>query len=243
MNASFSPTLIDRSAGAATSSRSPGADASCEEVADAAGDLGLDDVRRTDEAGDESGGRTLVDVFGEADLLDLALRHHRDAVAHHERLFLVVRDVDERDADLALDAHELELHLLAQLQVERAERLVEQQHRGLVHERASERDALLLTARQLRRSPVVVARQLHQIEVALDPVLDVALGDLLAPEAERDVVGHRQVREQRVRLEHGVDVPLERRHADDVLPGQHHPALVGLLEAGDHSQRGRLAAS
>ena len=59
-------------------------------------------------------------------------------------------DVDERDADLALDAHQLELHLLAELEVERAERLVEQQHRGLVHERPGERDALLLAARELR---------------------------------------------------------------------------------------------
>ena len=42
-----------------------------EEIAGPAGDLGLDDVRRPDEAGDEAGGRPLVDVFGEADLLDL----------------------------------------------------------------------------------------------------------------------------------------------------------------------------
>ena len=69
-----------------------------------------------------------------------------------------------------------------------------------------------------------------------------AFGDLLAPQAERDVVGHGQVREQRVRLEHGVDVALVRRHADDVAAGQHDPARVGLLEAGDHAQRGRLAA-
>ena len=42
------------------------------------------------------------------------------------------------------------LQLLAQLQVERAERLVEQQHLGVEDERASERDALLLAARELR---------------------------------------------------------------------------------------------
>jgi hypothetical protein len=40
-------------------------------------------------------------------------------------LLLVVRDVYEGDADLALDRAQLVLHLLAQLQVERAERLVE----------------------------------------------------------------------------------------------------------------------
>ena len=48
-------------------------------------------------------------------------------------------------------ALQLELHLLAQLQVERAERLVEQQHARPVDERARERDALALAARELDR--------------------------------------------------------------------------------------------
>ena len=72
------------------------------------------------------------------------------AVAHRQRLLLVVGDVDEGDADLALDALELDLHLLAQLEVERAERLVEQQHLRAVDDRARERDALALPARELR---------------------------------------------------------------------------------------------
>jgi hypothetical protein len=41
-----------------------------------------------------------------------------------------VRDVDEGEADVLLDPLQLDLHLLAQLQVERAERLVEEQHAG-----------------------------------------------------------------------------------------------------------------
>jgi hypothetical protein len=57
-----------------------------------------------------------------------------------------VRDVEEGDPDLALDLFELDLHLAAQLEVERAERLVQQQHRGPVHQRAGERHALALTA-------------------------------------------------------------------------------------------------
>ena len=71
----------------------------------------------------------LVDVLGRAALLDDAVVHDRDPVGHRERLLLVVGDVEERDPDLALDRLQLDLHLLAQLQVERAERLVEQQHR------------------------------------------------------------------------------------------------------------------
>ena len=69
----------------------------------------------------------LVDLGGRADLLDPALVEHREAVAHRERLLLVVRDVDEGDAELLLDPLQLDLELLPELQVECAERLVEEQ--------------------------------------------------------------------------------------------------------------------
>src|SRR6266576_2327124 len=105
----------------------------------------LEHVRDTDEAGDELGCGTLVDLGRRTDLLDPALVEHCEAVAHRERLLLVVGDVDEGDADvadLALDALQLDLHLLPELQVERPQRLVEQQHAWGIHERARERDAL-----------------------------------------------------------------------------------------------------
>ena len=73
----------------------------------------------------------------------------RQPVAHRERLFLVVGHVDERDPDLLLDRLELDLHLLAELEVEGAERLVEEQHPRPIDERARERDPLALPARQL----------------------------------------------------------------------------------------------
>ena len=44
---------------------------------------------------------------------------------------------------------QLDLHLLAQLEVERRQRLVEQQHLRPVRQRAGERHALLLAAREL----------------------------------------------------------------------------------------------
>ena len=79
-------------------------------------------------------------------LLDPAVAHDDDHVAHRQRLLLVVGHVDEGDPDLALELLELDLHLVAELAVERAERLVEQQHRRVVDERPSQGDALLLTA-------------------------------------------------------------------------------------------------
>ncbi len=75
-------------------------------------------------------------------------------VDHRHRLLLVVRDVDERRADVAMDLRELDLEPLAELEVERAERLVEQQHGRAVDERARDRDPLLLAAGELARQPV-----------------------------------------------------------------------------------------
>ena len=51
-------------------------------------------------------------------------------VGKRHRLFLVVGDMDEGRADALLDRLQLILHLPAELEVERAQRLVEQQHRG-----------------------------------------------------------------------------------------------------------------
>ena len=123
-------------------------------------------------------------------------------------------DEDERDADLALDRLELDLHLLAQLEVEGAERLVEQQHLGPVDQRAGQRDALALPAGQLRRAARRRTRRAGR-RPAPPPARLAALGlaDPLDPQAVLDVLRTRHVREQRVVLEDRVDVAVERRHA------------------------------
>ena len=59
------------------------------------------------------------------------------------------------------------LHLLAQLEVERAERLVEQQHLGLVDDRPRERDPLALAAGQLDRLALAEAREPDHVERGL----------------------------------------------------------------------------
>ena len=100
----------------------------------------------TQEVGDEDRVGLFVDRLGRVRLLDAPLVHHRDPVAHRERLALVVRHEDERDPELGLERLELDLEILTELGVQRAQRLVEQQHAGLQHKRPRERDALLLSA-------------------------------------------------------------------------------------------------
>ena len=124
---------------------------------------------------------------GVPELLDTAGVHDRDPVAHRERLFLVVRHVDERDADLSLDPLELDLELAPELQVERSERLVEQEDVRPVHERPGERHALLLTARQRGRLAAVVALQPHELEHLPDAPRDLGPSDVPPSQPEADV--------------------------------------------------------
>ena len=90
--------------------------------------------------------------------------HHGDAVAHRERLGLVVRDIDERDADVALDVLEDFLHGAAQLEVQRAQGLVQEQSGGLVHEAARQGDPLALAAGELLGQAPLVALHGNQAE-------------------------------------------------------------------------------
>jgi hypothetical protein len=110
-------------------------------------DRQLEHVERADEVGHKGGLGMLVDLTRAPGLLDLAAVHHGDPVGHRKRFFLIVRDVDECRAELALDALELVLHLPSQLDVEGPERLVEQQGRRTVDERPRKRDPLLLPTR------------------------------------------------------------------------------------------------
>src|SRR5581483_6424715 len=149
----------------------------------------------------------------------------------------------EGQLHLVLDALQLELHLLAQLQVERPERLVEEQYARAVDERARERDTLLLPARELARLAAAVAGEPDDAQHLLDPALQVGALHALAPQAEGDVLEDRQVREERVALEDGVDVALVRRQPGDRSVAEEDRPLRRLLEAADHAQGRRLPAA
>src|SRR5262249_43757730 len=200
-------------------------------------------VQGPDEVRDERRPRPLVDLARAADLLDAAPVHHGDPVRHRERLVLVVGDVDERRPELRLDALELELHLLAELDVECSERLVEEERSRSVDKRAGERDALLLAARELPWPALLEALELPDLEDLEHSASVLAPRDLLHLETERDVVVDRHVREEGVLLEHHVDRAAVREHRSDVLPLKDDHARVRGLEAGDHPERRGLPAT
>ena len=165
--------------------------------------------------GDEPVGRAVVELERRADLLDPAVLHDHDPVAERHRLDLVVRDVDGRRLEPLVQALELDAHLHAQLGVEVRERLVEEEHLRLAHDRAADRDALPLAAGELARlalEQLLDAEDLGRVPHALR---DLGLGELPQLQPERHVVVDGHVRVQRVVLEHHRDVAVLRRQVVD----------------------------
>src|SRR5262249_10358747 len=123
------------------------------------------------------------------------------------------------------------------------ERLVQQQHLGMIGERTRERDALLLAARELGGPPVAEPGHLDQGQHLLDHAARLLLWSAAHLQAAGDVLRDRPMWEERVALEDRVDRPLigrqmlDRAALEQDLPG------TRLLEARDQAQQRGLAAA
>src|SRR5439155_24340673 len=133
--------------------------------------------------------------------------------------------------------------LLAELQVERAERLVEEEHARLADEGPGERHPLPLPARELPRLAILEPFQLDEAQHLEHTPADRAALHALAPEPERDVLEDREVREERVALEDRVDVTPVRRQPRHVAVAEQDRPLARLLEPPDHPERRPLPAA
>ena len=107
------------------------------------------DCRRADELGDTAVVGIGVDLARRCHLQQLAVQHHRHPVGERHRLGLIMRDIDEGDAEALVQFLDLGAHLHAQVGVEIRQRLVHQEYGGMAHHRATDSDALTLTSRQL----------------------------------------------------------------------------------------------
>ena len=154
-----------------------------------------------------------------------------------------MRNEDEGDTQRPLQRLQFLLHLLAQLEVERTERLVEQQHLRLVDERAGERHALPLPTGKLARLTLAVGRQLHQFQCVFSRLNAFRLSDPLYHQAVCDVVEDIEVRKQRIVLEDGIDVAPVGRNSFSLLTEYVDMARSRLLETRDQAKAGRLAGA
>src|SRR5262249_8435103 len=183
----------------------------------------------------------LEDLLRRPDLLDAPLVHDHDPIRHLEGLLLIVGDEHAGDVNLVVQAAEPRAQLLAHLRIERAEGLVEEQDLGLRGKRPGECDALALAARELGRQRALESFELHEPEQLRHARPDLRPGPLADAEAERDVVEHRHVTEERVVLEDEAHVALAHGGVGHVLVLVQHAAGVRRLQPRDDAQQRRLA--
>ena len=163
-------------------------------------------------------------------------------------------DIYKGDAHLLLDALELDLHVLAELEIEGPQGFVQQQDLGTVDQRPGDGHPLLLATGKGVCPPVFKALQTDGLQHLQDPLPDFLLRELrlplgvrrvwpaLHPQAERDVFKDVQVREQGVLLEHRVDLPFVGRDIIDPHTVEEDVSRQWCREAADNPQRGALAA-
>ena len=132
-------------------------------------------------------------------------RHHDDAVGEEHRLGDRVGDEQRGGGPLRPDPLQLEVEALAGHLVERAERLVEQQHLGLGDQRAGDRDALAHAAGQLRRPGLLEALEADELDEVGDRRVG-ATGDAGRPRAAGGCSLDRAPRQQRRVLEGDAEV-------------------------------------
>ena len=194
-----------------------------------------------DEGRHEGRGGAVVQLEAGRPLQQAAGLHHAHAVGEGERFFLVVGDQQRRDAQLPQQLAQVLAQAAAQVGVEAGEGFVEQQQVGPRRERARQGDALLLAAGEfvgvaLRQA--VEAEQGEGVEAAR-----LTRAAVKAVQAEADVVGHGEVREQRQVLEHEAEAAFFRRQRQRVHAAKAQGAGVGRVQARDGAKQGGLAAA
>ena len=143
----------------------------------------------------------------------------------------------------ARDLADLQPHLFAQRRIEVRQRLIEQQDRRPVDDRAREPDPLLLAAGKFARIALGQRREMHHAQRLGDPFALLRFRHAAHLEREADVGGDGQVREQRETLEHHAHVAPVGRHARQVAAIDDDAAAVRRQGAGDDAQQRRLAAA
>jgi hypothetical protein len=185
----------------------------------------------------------VVELVGGPRLLDPAFVHHDQLLGDVHRLLLVMGDEDRRHVHLLVEAAQPGAQVLADLGVEGAEGLVEQQHLRFHRQCPSQRHALPLAAGELVGIALGEPVELDQSQQLVHSVAGPLLAPLADLQAEGDVAEHGHVLEGGVVLEDEADLALLRRRLRGVLAVDHDRAGVEILEPGDRPQQRRLAAA
>jgi len=134
-------------------------------------------------------------------------------------------------------------HVGAKFGIEIGQRLVEQEHLGVAHQRPAHGDALSLPPGKLRRTALEEVRDVQYGGRAFDPFLDDRLRLALHLEREGHVPVNVEVRIKRIVLEHHRDVSILRREFVHHLAVDHDLARRDVLQPRNPAQERALAAA
>src|SRR5262249_16034596 len=127
--------------------------------------------------------------------------------------------------------------------VECTQRLVTQQHGRMDHDRARQRDALLLDARKLGGLALLKAGEGDMGQGGGHALIDLAPLHPAHAQPEGNVLGDGAMGKERVGLKDHAHVAPVRGHSRHVATADQDAPLIGRLKTGDEAQRRRLAAA
>ncbi|KAG1248352.1 hypothetical protein G6F65_019665 [Rhizopus arrhizus] len=181
-----------------------------------------------------------ADAFVQQHAAGRAGQHHH-AVRQQDGFVQVVRDHDDRLAQLAPDLHQFAVQVRLGVGIQCAERLVQQQDAGLDGKAHQERHAPAHAARQLVREGVGKGAQVAQFQQFGHAAVDLVGGHALELQAQRHVLLDAEPGQQGVFLE---DVAQRGRHLT-----VHHLAVhadgaaVDAFQAVQRAQQGAFAGA
>ncbi len=208
-------------------------------------DYRVDEIHlgRADEARNEQVAREIIQVLGGIVLLDNAVFHNDDTVAHGHRFGLVVGNVNEGGLETLVQAADLRTHCGTELGVQVGQRLVEQEYGGVTHHRAAQGDTLALAAGKRFRLAVEQVLQVECLCGFVYLAVDFVFRNLLQAKAERDIFIYSHMRIQRVVLEYHRDIAVLRGNVVNNAVADIQLTVADIFQAGDHAQGGRFAAA
>src|SRR6266852_6077797 len=176
------------------------------------------------------------------DLLDAArrTRHHHDLVREKYRLIDRMGDEQHRLAVAFPDVEQIVLQPGARMRIERAKWLVHQEHRGVIGQRARQRDALLHAAGQFLRVKALKALEADHLDQPAALRFGFRMLHALLPRTIHHIAEHALPGKQRELLKHR---PTIRTGPGDRLALHLRHALRRIDKAADDIEQRRFSAA
>ncbi len=196
----------------------------------------VQNIALSDKISDKRILRFIINILRASHLLDVPIIHNNDGIRHGERFLLVMGHINEGDFKRLLYPFQLNLHLLAQLEVQRPQRFIQQQYPRMVDQRACNRDPLLLSARKLVDVAAVIPRKVYQLQHLLYTGFPFIFRYLAQLQPKLNIFKYIQMRKQCIALEHRIDIPFMRRQVVDPKSVKKNVTRLGMDKSTDRPE-------